>query len=118
MYGRDVERVGTSGLGISGQLMSILEYRVVLGALITTLDGLVVAHVGVSPDDAEVLAAASSLQPDEQPYSNATTRGGVLHVLRSSDMRLLVLTESNVSPEAVENLMMSRMAALEAPFTA
>ncbi len=95
------------------KLMDMLEYRVVLGALVTTLDGLVIAHAGLGPDDAEMLAAASSTQSDEQPYSSDTTRGGVLHVLRGKDMRLIVLTDTNAPQGAVTALMNQQLTALE-----
>ena len=48
------------GGGMRDLLMELLEFRVVLGALVTTMDGLVIAHAGLSPEDAEILAAASS----------------------------------------------------------
>lgn len=99
---------------MSDVLMGMLEYRVVLGALVTTLDGLVVAHAGLSPDDAELLAAASSAQPNDQPYSSDDTRGGTLHVLRGHDMRLVVLTDSATPQGPVTALMHQHLAQLEA----
>lgn len=95
------------------RLLALLEYRVVLGALVTTLDGLVVSHAGVSLDDAEMLAAASSMQPDDSAYTSDTTRGGVLHVLRGQDMRLIVLTDPDALVQAVNDLMQSSLAELE-----
>src|SRR5688572_19821822 len=81
------------GVTMNERLLDMLEYRVVLGVLVTSLDGLVVAHAGLGPEDAEMLAAASAAQPNDDPYSSDTTRGGILHVLRGNDMRLIVLTE-------------------------
>jgi len=96
------------------QLMQMLEYRVVLGALVTTMDGLVITHAGLRPDDAEVLAAASSSQPDDKRYSSNQTRGGTLHILRGNDMRLILLTDSEAPRSAVTGLMSQRLADLEA----
>jgi len=101
------------GGGMREQLMDLLEYRVVLGALITTMDGLVITHAGLSPDDAEMLAAASSSQPDDNPYSFDQTSGGTLHVLRGNDIRLILLTEMDVPQSAITGLMSQHLTALE-----
>lgn len=105
--------IETRGIGLSDQLMTMLEYRVVLGALVTTLDGLVVAHAGLSTEDAELLAAASSSQPNDQPYSSDVTRGGTLHVLRGDDMRLVVLTDTVAPQGPVTALMHQHLSQLE-----
>jgi predicted regulator of Ras-like GTPase activity (Roadblock/LC7/MglB family) len=105
---------GQPGGGMQDQLMSLLEFRVVLGALVTTMDGLVVSHAGLSPDDAEVLAAASSAQPDDDAYSSDQTHGGSLHVLRGNDIRLILLTDSDAPQQAINSLMADHLAALEA----
>lgn len=102
------------GGGLRDQLMQMLEYRVVIGALVTTMDGLVVTHAGLSPEDAEMLAAASSSQPDDNQYSSDTTGGGTLHVLRGNDMRLILLTDSDASQSAVTGLMSQHLGDLEA----
>lgn len=102
---------------MSDQLMEMLEYRVVLGSLVTTLDGLVVAHAGLGPEDAELLAAASSAQPSDQPYSSDDTRGGTLHVLRGHDMRLVVLTDTAAPRGPVTALMHQHLSRLEAALT-
>jgi len=107
----------TPGGGMRDQLMEMLEYRVVLGAIVTTMDGLLITHAGLSPEDAEVLAAASSSQPDDNQYSSDKTRGGTLHVLRGNDMRLIVLTDSDAPRSAVTGLMSQRLANLEASLT-
>lgn len=104
----------TPGGGMRDQLMQMLEYRVVLGALVTTMDGLVITHAGLSPEDAEVLAAASSSQPDDNQYSSDKTRGGTLHVLRGNDMRLILLTDSEAPQSAVTGLMSQYLGDLEA----
>jgi len=96
------------------RLMDVLEYRVVLGVLVTSLDGLVVAHAGLGPEDAEMLAAASAAQPTDDAYSSDTTRGGILHILRGDDMRLIVLTEPDVPTQAIATMMQQELSALEA----
>ncbi|HUG14047.1 MAG TPA: roadblock/LC7 domain-containing protein [Thermomicrobiales bacterium] len=94
-------------------LMELLEYRVVLGALVTTMDGLVIAHAGLNPEDTELLAAASSSQTGDDLYVSANTRGGTMHVLRGQDMRLVVLTDSALPREPVVAMMSRQLAALE-----
>jgi predicted regulator of Ras-like GTPase activity (Roadblock/LC7/MglB family) len=101
------------GGGLRDQLMQMLEYRVVIGALVTTMDGLVITHAGLSPEDAEMLAAASSSQPDDNQYSSDKTGGGTLHVLRGNDMRLIVLTDSDAPRAAVTGLMTQHLGDLE-----
>ena len=96
------------------RLLDMLEYRVVLGVLATSLDGLVVAHAGLGPDDAELLAAASAAQPNDDAYSFDTTRGGILHVLRGHDIRLIVLTETGAPTQTIVDLMHEELQALEA----
>jgi hypothetical protein len=109
-HGQQPDRRGS---GMYDQLLRLLEYRVVLGALVTTLDGLVVASAGLGPDDAEMLAAAGSMQSNDQMRSSSVTRGGVLHVLRGADMRLLVLTEPAAPAVEVDVLMRHALALLE-----
>jgi hypothetical protein len=111
------QQSGQRGSGMDDQLLRLLEYRVVLGALVTTLDGLVVALAGVGPEDAEVLAAAASTQSDDEPRSSQVTRGGVLHVLRGIDMRLLILTEPAVPETEIDVLMYETLALLEESIT-
>jgi predicted regulator of Ras-like GTPase activity (Roadblock/LC7/MglB family) len=106
--------VQIKGIGMTDQLMSLLEFRVVLGALITTIDGLVVAHAGLSPEDADLIAASSSVQPDGEPYSSDTTRGGTVHVLRGHDIRLVILSERSTPRESLMPLMHDHLAELEA----
>lgn len=108
-----MSHVTTSG-GIQQILMELLEYRVVLGSLITTLDGLVIAHSGLNQDDTELLAAGSSSQTGDDPYSSVETRGGTLHVMRGQDMRLVVLTDSDTPQGPVAALMRKHLTGLEA----
>lgn len=102
------------GGGLRDQLMQMLEYRVVIGALVTTIDGLVITHAGVSPDDAEMLAAASSSQSNDNEYSADTNNGGTLHVLRGHDIRLILLTDIDAPQAAVTGLMSQHLGDLEA----
>ncbi|HEX5166542.1 MAG TPA: roadblock/LC7 domain-containing protein [Thermomicrobiales bacterium] len=99
--------------GLRDQLMQMLEYRVVLGAVVTTMDGLVITYAGLGPDDAEMLAAASSSQPDDNQYSSDKTGGGTLHVLRGNDVRLILLTDSDAPQPAVTDLMSQHLGNLE-----
>ena len=61
----------------NSQLLQLLEYRVVLGAVVTTLDGLVVAQAGLTADDAELLAATLSAGG-----GHATSEQGAIHARR------------------------------------
>lgn len=103
----------TASGGIQQILMDLLEYRVVLGSLVTTLDGLVIAHSGLNPDDTELLAAVSSAQTGVDPYAVVETGGGTLHVLRGQDMRLVVLTDTSAPQGAVAAVMRQQLEALE-----
>lgn len=94
-------------------LMELLEYRVVLGALVTTIDGLVIANAGLNPQDTDMLAAASSSQTGDDVYASVETHGGTLHVLRGRDMRLVVLTETATPQGPVVAVMNQRLAELE-----
>jgi hypothetical protein len=101
----------TGGTTLLSQLLDLLEYRVVLGAVATTLDGLVVAQAGLPDDDAELLAAAAaSAGPDARQLPAA---GGAIQVRHGSEMRLIVLTEPNVPLAEVERVMQAQLAALE-----
>jgi predicted regulator of Ras-like GTPase activity (Roadblock/LC7/MglB family) len=100
------------GQALDRQLLELLEYRVVLGALVTTLDGLVVGHAGLNLDDAELLAATGS-QAADADYATDVTRGGVMHALRGRDMRLIILTDTETTRPAVESLMADSLAGLE-----
>jgi predicted regulator of Ras-like GTPase activity (Roadblock/LC7/MglB family) len=93
--------------------MDLLEYRVVLGALVTTMDGLVIANAGLSPLDTELLAAASSSQNADDLYTTLETNGGTLHVLGGRDMRLVVLTDSAAPREPIVAVMNQQLAELE-----
>jgi predicted regulator of Ras-like GTPase activity (Roadblock/LC7/MglB family) len=106
------------GGGMRDHLMELLEYRVVLGALVTTMDGLVITHAGLSPEDAEMLAAASSSQPDDNQYSSDKTGGGTLHVLRGNDVRLILLTDTEAPRAAVTGLMSQHLGDLEESISA
>jgi predicted regulator of Ras-like GTPase activity (Roadblock/LC7/MglB family) len=101
------------GGGMQRILLDMLEYRVVLGAVVTTLDGLLVAHAGMDPNDAEIVSAASSAQAHDEPYAMTETRGGMLHMLQGHDMRLIVLTDASAPQAAVTALMESELARLE-----
>ena len=50
----------TRGSGVESRLLDLLEYRVILGAVITTPDGLLVASSAVDLDDAELIAATTA----------------------------------------------------------
>jgi predicted regulator of Ras-like GTPase activity (Roadblock/LC7/MglB family) len=105
---------GTRGSGVESRLLDLLEYRVVHGAVITTIDGLLVANAATSVADAEQLAATavSAGQPDgDQPdYSELVSEYGAIRIISGSDLRLIVITDSDIDveqirPTLVENLL-------------
>lgn len=94
------------------QLLELLEYRRILGALTTSLDGLLVAAVAVDTADAELIAASTASYLD-QPYHVAASEYGAIHVARGSEMRLIVLAESGTGESELRELMERHLAAIE-----
>jgi predicted regulator of Ras-like GTPase activity (Roadblock/LC7/MglB family) len=92
----------------NSQLLQLLEYRVVLGAVVTTLDGLVVAQAGLTADDAELLAATLSAGGWQ-----ANSERGAIHALVGSEMRLIVVTDRDAPPEAISELLADRLTNFE-----
>jgi hypothetical protein len=99
------------GTGLFNHLIGLLEYRVVLGALATTLDGLVVVQAGLPSDDAELLAAAAAGTGPQARQIPA--HGGIIEVRQGSEMRLIVLTETDAPASEIDRLMEVELAALE-----
>lgn len=101
---------------MENQLLELLEYRDVLGALTTSLDGLLVASVAVQTDDAELIAASTTSHEDQGAVSNYWTTGsehGALHVASGREMRLIVLSESGANQEALCDLMTGQLQSIE-----
>jgi predicted regulator of Ras-like GTPase activity (Roadblock/LC7/MglB family) len=88
------------------QLLALLEYRDVFGALVTTNDGLPVAAAGIQGEDTEVIAAAGTtllrgLGREGERSLAVEIDGGQVHLLRGEDITLVVLTEPGVPHEAL-----------------
>lgn len=94
------------------QLLQLLEYRNVIGALTTSIDGLLVASVAVQTPDAELIAAATAGHVEE-PYYVAASGFGELHVVRGSELRLIVLAETGTNAVRLREVMERQLAALE-----
>ena len=92
----------------NSQLLQLLEYRVVLGAIVTTLDGLVVAQAGLTADDAEFLAATLAANGWQQPSER-----GAIFTHSGAEMRLVVVTDHDAPPEAIGELLTDRLATFE-----
>jgi uncharacterized lipoprotein YbaY len=92
----------------NSQLMHLLEYRVVLGAVVTTLDGLVVAQAGLTADDAEFLAATLAANG----WTQSSERGAIFTRV-GVEMRLIVVTDRDAPPEALSELLTDRLASFE-----
>lgn len=93
-------------------LLGLLEYRHVLGALATSLDGLLVASAAVTTSDAELIAASLSGHSGDD-YSVTTSAHGSLHVVRGGDMRLIVLAEPEADQGALREMMIASLAGIE-----
>lgn len=91
------------------RLLELLEYRVVLGAVVTTIDGLVVAHAGVRVEDAEVLAAAVSRKHGQV----AAPGGGIIRVVHGRDLSLIVLLEPDAPQDRLAAVLAAYLATLE-----
>lgn len=79
-------------------LLALLSKREILGVVAATVDGLVIASVGVPDDDAERVAAAGSafartLQSDNGLPASLPLDGGRLVVTRQDEVMLIALTE-------------------------
>jgi predicted regulator of Ras-like GTPase activity (Roadblock/LC7/MglB family) len=103
------------------QLISLLEYRGVLTALATTPDGLVIAAAGLGSDDAEVVGAAgatlfSSENNGDSTHGVIELDQGSMHVLRSEELSLVLLTEPDVPHEALVELMEESLSAVSGAF--
>lgn len=94
------------------QLLELLEYRHVLGALTTSIDGLLVASAAVDTTDAELIAAATAGHI-EQPYYVASSGVGELHVVRGTELRLIVLAETGTDAATLKEIMERHLEILE-----
>jgi hypothetical protein len=107
----------TRGTGVESRLLDLLEYRVVLGAIITTPDGLLVANSAVDLHDAELIAATTAAREEREQqdpdYWEAASAYGALRVVNGQDMRLIILTEPDVTEHQVRPLMADHLKAIE-----
>lgn len=88
-----------------------------LGALITTLDGLLVGSAAINVDDAELIAASIAVREENEgggsSYWETSSRHGTLRVVSGDDMRLIVLTESHVAAPTIQPIMAAQLRDLE-----
>ena len=96
---------------MENRLLELLEYRNVLGALTTSLDGLLVASAAVDTADAELIAASTSGYADD--YQVTASDFGSLHVARGREMRLIVLAEPGTNSDCLRDIMVRHLEALE-----
>jgi hypothetical protein len=97
---------------LENQLLALLEYRNVLGALTTSLDGLLVASAAVDPLDAELIAASTAGYSDDEYHSLASVHGS-LHILRGRELRLIVLAEPGTDEARLHELMSGQLELIE-----
>ena len=103
---------------MENQLLELLEYRSVLGALTTSLDGLLVASVAVATEDAELIAASTAKHEDQgdigdSNYWTTSSEHGALHVTRGREMRLIVLSEPGIDQDSIRELMTGQLQSIE-----
>ncbi|HLT20203.1 MAG TPA: hypothetical protein VKZ96_12150 [Thermomicrobiales bacterium] len=107
----------TRGTGVESRLLDLLEYRVILGAVITTPDGLLVASSAVDIGDAELLAATTAAREERESrdpeYWAATSEFGAIRVVNGEDMRLIVLTDPDIPEEQIRPLMVEHLRDIE-----
>lgn len=99
------------------QLLSLLNYQDVLGAVASTKDGLVVASAGVEGLDAETVAAAGSALVSgaggEDPALAIDLEGGSLFLTRGEELMLVVLAEASVAQDPLANVMIESVVVLD-----
>lgn len=104
--------------GLEGRLLDLLEYRVVLGVVVTTPDGLLVASVAVDVGDAEIIAATTAAREERESqdpeYWEASSQFGSLRVVNGQDIRLIALTEPGVTEPDIRPIMSEHLSMLEA----
>ena len=103
------------------ELMKLLDYRGVLSALATTSDGLVVAAAGLSSDDAEIVGAAgaslwSSVSELGQESGSFELNEAALHLRQGTELSVVVLTELDVSHDALNPVLTETVESLAAVF--
>ena len=99
------------------QLLGLLEYQDVLGALASTIDGLVVASVGFDSDDAETVAAAGSAVVSDAGGEDAALAidldGGSIFLTRGRELMLVVCAESGIPQDPLANVMVETVKLLD-----
>jgi hypothetical protein len=90
------------------RLFGLMEYRVVLGVVAMTTDGLVVAHAGVAIEDAELLAAAAS-----HGALAGDLPGGDIRMVHGRDLSLIVLLEAHTPDHIADAVIADQLALLE-----
>jgi predicted regulator of Ras-like GTPase activity (Roadblock/LC7/MglB family) len=99
------------------QLQGLLEYQDVLGAVASTIDGLVVASVGFESDDAETVAAAGSAVVNDAGGDDAALAieldGGSIFLTRARELMLVVCAESGIPQDPLAELMVETVKVLD-----
>ncbi len=102
---------------MENRLLELVEYRSVLGALTTSIDGLLVASVAIQIEDAELIAASTVGDEErgdsDRSYSVTSSEYGVLHVARGQELRLVVLSEPGTDPDSMRDLMTGTLQSIE-----
>jgi predicted regulator of Ras-like GTPase activity (Roadblock/LC7/MglB family) len=104
------------------QLLALLDYQGVLGAVGATRDGLVIGAAGLSGDDAEVVGAAgstlwSSIEEAGEESGMMEVDGAAIHLVPGSDIAVVVLAESEVPHDALVPIMKEALEALTGVFS-
>ena len=99
------------------QLRGLLEYQDVLGAVASTIDGLVVAAVGLDSDDAETVAAAGSAVVDDAGGDDTALAiavdGASLFLTRGRELMLVICAESGIPHDPLADVMVETVKVLD-----
>jgi predicted regulator of Ras-like GTPase activity (Roadblock/LC7/MglB family) len=99
------------------QLQGLLEYQDVLGAVASTIDGLVVASVGFDSDDAETVAAAGTAVVNDAGGDDTALAieldGGSIFLTRGEELLLVVCAESGIPQDPLADVMVEMVKVLD-----
>jgi predicted regulator of Ras-like GTPase activity (Roadblock/LC7/MglB family) len=100
------------------ELQSLLEYQDILGAVASTIDGLVVASAGFESDDAETVAAAGSAVVSDVGGDDTALAieldGGSLFLTRGAELMLVVCAEPGIPQDPLAGVMQESIRRLDA----
>ncbi len=99
---------------MNSELLELLNYKGVIGALASTPDGLVISAVGLGKDDAEIVGAASStlwanIERRGESHGSAPVADGEIHLVIGDELALIALTEADVPHDQLSEVMSEQL---------